>query len=90
MMLTIGRTKGLQADETHWMYPAGNGTYTASPFHKPFFEIADTDFTDQYFLRHRDDQVEGQAAVEPQVCIPDRFPGNKETGFIAFLLFQCP
>lgn len=28
MMLTIGRTKGLQADETHWMYPAGNGTYT--------------------------------------------------------------
>lgn len=62
----------------------------ASPFHKPFFEIADTDFTDQYFLRHRDDQVERQAAVKPQVCIPDRFPGNKETGFITFLLFQCP
>lgn len=31
MMLTIGRTKGLQADETHWMHPAGNGTYTGFP-----------------------------------------------------------
>lgn len=45
--------------------------------HKPLFEIAGTDSADQYLLRHRDDQVDGQAAVEPQVYVPDRFPGDE-------------
>lgn len=88
-LLLAGR-KGCKPTKRTGCTPQEMAHTRASPFHKPFFEIADTDFTDQYFLRHRDDQVERQAAVKPQVCIPDRFPGNKETGFITFLLFQCP
>lgn len=45
--------------------------------HKPFLKLSDADFTDQNLLRHRNGQVDGQTAVEPQVDVFNSTAGNQ-------------